>query len=137
MRKPIELRQADLLAGGAGAPVEPGISSPPAGDPGAQSGADFMGSLDSMMERANNLIMNVKDLVGMMRGSGALGAPGAQGKAAAIYQPQPTMEQQIHRVVNMCYTSYGDISIQDLLQGLMAQYGKTKLSQILKALEGR
>jgi hypothetical protein len=142
MRKPIELKYSDLIGGGAApggqlaagaAPgAAPGADQPA---PGAETGGEFMGSVQSMMDQANSLITNFKDLLSMLRGAG-LGSPGGRNQAPAIYQPQPTMEQQLHRIVNVCYTAYGDIAIQDLIQGLLTQYGKTRLSQILKALEG-
>lgn len=134
-RNPIELSYEDLLGGviKAAAPV---VEGEQAAVLEAETGGDFLNTINSMMERADAFITNVKDLISMVKGTGLIGGPAAQ-LPAQPYQPQPTLVQQLHQVVNVCYTAYGDITLTELIQGLLAQYGGVKLSVVLKALEGQ
>jgi len=135
-RKPIELNYVDLLGGGAAAGPQIGIDTKPAAGPPAgpevETGGDMLGAVNSMIERANGLITNFKDLLTLIKGGG----PQITGPAGPPqpYQPQPTLAQQAHTIANVLYAAYGDITVVELLQRLVAQYGKVKLSEVLKAL---
>jgi hypothetical protein len=132
----IELNYEDLVGGAVVTGTPAAETGAPAAIGGAETGGELLTTIDSMMERANAVITNLKDLISMVKGSGFGVAPGAQSQQAQIYQPQPTLAQQVHRIINLCYTAYGDISLTELIQGLVAQYGSLKLSAVLKALQG-
>jgi len=125
----IEINFDDLksLAPAAGK-LAPGAS--PLGEIG--SGQDLMQSITGLLERVNSTITNVKELFSLARGI----TPGQPASLAKTYAPQPTLAQQLHRAANVLYGVYGDITLAELLQRLLQQYGNTKLSAILKALEG-
>ena len=128
----IEINFDDLkaLAPAAGK-LAPGVS--PLGEIG--SGQDLMQSITGLLERVNSTITNVKELFSLARGI-TPGQPGQPASVAKTYAPQPTLPQQLHRAANVLYGVYGDITVAELLQRLLQQYGNTKLSAILKALEG-
>lgn len=105
-------------------------------------GQDIMQSINGLLDRVNTTMTNFKEMIGLVRGimpgiaagPGPSGAPG-QGRVIQPYQPQPTLGQQLHQVLNVAYSMYGDISVAELIQGVLQQYGGTKLSVALKALE--
>jgi len=131
--KPITLNYEDLN--------EP-VHGPGPGIAGSEESAggppDLISSVEGVLDRANTLMANVKEVVGMMRGGMpqlGQGQGSAAGQDNRTYQPQPTMQQQLHRIVNVCYSAYGDITLLELIKALAAQYGGAKLSQVLKLLE--
>ena len=132
---PVEINFDDLkaLAPAAGK-LAPGAS--PLGEIG--SGQDLMQSITGLLERVNTTITNVKELFSLARGimPGQPGQPGQPASLTKTYAPQPTLAQQLHRAANVLYGVYGDITLAELLQRLLQQYGNTKLSAILKALQG-
>jgi hypothetical protein len=102
------------------------------------SGQDLFQSINGLLDRVNNIMNSFKEMAelirGVMPGTGLAQVPG-RGQPLQPYQPQLTLPQQLHRFLNMAYTSAGDITITELIQGLLQQYGNTKLSAALKALE--
>lgn len=140
MTKPkvaVELHFEDLV--GSGAAAGPAAAEVKAAVPVVeqQTGGDFMQSIEGMMERADAFINNIKELLTMAKGfsqSQQLG-PGKEPGGNQPYTPQPTLMQQLHRVVNILYSAYGDITVAELLQKLVEQHGGKKLSTVLKALE--
>jgi len=116
-----------LAPGSSGIKAIPGLGE-------INSGQDLMQSLTGLLERVNSTITNVKELFSLARGI-TPGQPGQPAGTMKTYQPPPTLFQQLHRVVNVAYNVYGDITVAELLQSLLQQYGNTKLSAALKALE--
>jgi len=104
-------------------------------------GQDIMQSINGLLDRVNTTMINFKEMIGLVRGvMPGIPGPGAmpgvgQGRVIQPYQPQPTLGQQLHQVLNVAYSMYGDISVAELIQGVLQQYGGTKLSAALKALE--
>lgn len=135
-KSPVELNFADLV-GPAAAAAGAGAEEAAAVTTGPETGGDFMAQVQGMMEGANAFINNIKELLSMWnafrQGPAQIGPGSSQGKQP--YAPQPTLMQEVHRVVNILYTAYGDITVAELLQTLVANYGGTKLSAVLKALE--
>jgi len=134
-RKAVELNFEDLAGPGVaagGAEVET-----PGGPPEVETGGDMVSQVQGLMDQVNTVITNAKELVAMFRGISQNSGPGAGiGKGPAQpYAPQPTLMQQLHRLVNIAYSAYGDITVAQLLEALMTHYGGTKLSAVLKALE--
>ncbi len=137
---PVELNFDDikgLAKPGIGAAAVKGI----AGLGEVQGGQDIMQSINGLLDRVNTTMTNFKEMIGLVRGvmpgipgPGGMVGPG-QGRVIQPYQPQPTLGQQLHQVLNVAYSMYGDISVAELIQGVLQQYGGTKLSVALKALE--
>lgn len=134
-RKPIELNFEDLLGGGPAAAAEAKTAEVITAE--AETGGDLVSVIQGMMEKADAFVTNIKELVAMFRGlntnPGQGGGPGGGG--VQPYTQQPTLSQQLHRLVNILYGVYGDITVAQLLEVLVQQYGGTKLSAVLKALE--
>lgn len=134
---PIELNFEDL-AGPGGAAPGPGVETPGGPPVGPETGGDLVNQIDGLMDRANTVITNIKELVSMWKGFNTNPGQGqgqGAGPAQQPYTPQPTLPQQLHRLLNVMYSAYGDITISQLIEGLVQQYGNTKLSAALKALE--
>lgn len=133
-RVPIELIFEDLVGGGAAAAKEAAAVMPVVEH---ETGGDLVSSIQGIMERADTFITNIKELLAMAKGfnQGQQQGPGPGLGQNQPYTPQPTLMQQVHRAVNILYTAYGDITIAELLQTLVAQHGGRKLSTVLKALE--
>ncbi len=100
-------------------------------------GQDIMQSINGLLDRVNTTMTNFKEMIGLVRGvmPGIPGPGPGQGRVIQPYQPQLTLGQQLHQVLNVAYSMYGDISVAELIQGVLQQYGGTKLSAALKALE--
>jgi len=132
-KKPVELNFEDLINLGGLVAKTPAVETPggPAAEP--ETGGDLVTSIEGLMERANNVINNIKELIGMWKGFKSNSGPGTEPQQP--YTPQPTLIQQLHRLLNILYSAYGDITVEQLLTTLVQQYGGTKLSVVLKALE--
>lgn len=142
---PIELNFEDIK----------GLASKPGVIPGAgvkaisslgevNTGQDLMAGINNLLDKVNTTLANARDMIGVFRGIGpgiggpGLGGPGpgpGPGSPPKAYQPPPSLGQQLHHGLNICYSAYGDITIAELLQTLIQQYGNTKLSAALKALQ--
>lgn len=132
-KNPIELNYEDILSGGAAGTGSPGAAQTPGSHIIETGGSqDMFATINNLLERANTAIINFKELIAMAKGNNpnSQGPPGQQ-----LYKPQPTLGQQLHRVVNLIYGAYGDITMAQLLELLVQQYGGTKLSAVLKLLE--
>jgi hypothetical protein len=131
-RNPIELNYEDLL-GGAAESTAGAIETPGTAIVESESGQDIVATIRNLLERVNATITNAKEMIAMAKGIN-LNQQGPL-QPGQPYQPQPTLGQQLHRIVNVLYGVYGDITVVELAQVLTQQYGNTKLSAVLKALE--
>lgn len=134
----VEMRREDLLGGNSGA--DPGAGLPSDGD-GDSSGEGDLGALFAAVREFNQevqvTIRSFSDLI--QQAAAARGqAPALAGGQAAgqAYQPAPSPQQQIIIALHAIQAQAGDVTVAELVELLLAQYGGLRLSELIKKAGG-
>jgi len=133
----IELRREDVL-GNLGADRGAQL---PAGDDGDSAGEGDLSTLFAAVRDFNQeiqvTIQSFRELMeraAALRGQGPVVAGGQTD--GQIYRPQPGPQQQIIIALHAIQAQAGDVTVAELVELVLAQYGGLRLSELIKKAGG-
>lgn len=124
MAEPIEITEKDLIS-------RPVTGSEPAKDGGMnpltmlKTFKQSMGELKEIIETARGMGLNIN-----LPGLGGLGAERHEQKDDARALPPPNPAQQFNAFLALVQMQFGDITMNELIDKLKAEFGDKKISQL-------